>query len=214
MFARHRAVSFVGLSLVCLAARWAGAEEVVAKDAQAAPESKVQIARAADGALLLSLPAEWEAAKPRNRIIELEYVVPAPVDDDGKPLADPGRLTVMAAGGGVEANIARWLSQFQTAEGKPLSKDDVKVQRLKVGDLEIVQIDLAGTFLDKPRGPFGPTEAKPEFRLLALIVPTPKHGSYFVKLTAPAATAKAAEKGFHAMAKGVKYDANAKPAPK
>lgn len=211
-----RIAPLIGLLLLASTTRPTRAQESepAADDAAAAapkeaPSEKLQIAKAAKGALQLPLPAEWKAVKPRNRIIELEFEVPAPTGEDDKPLAEPGRLTVMAAGGSIDANVARWISQFRTAEGKPPGKDDVEVEKHKASGLEVVSVDLAGTYLDKPRGPFGPTQEKPDQRLLALIVPTPKHGTYFMKLTAPAATAKAAEKGFAAMIEGLKYDAEA-----
>ena len=150
--------------------------------------------------LALTIPGEWPKVKPRSRIVKHEFSVPAVKGDKV-----PGRMTIMAAGGGIEANIARWVGQFRDAEGKPIGEKAKKVERKKVAGLEVHVVDLMGTFQDKPRGPFGPTVERPNYRMLALIVPLEKGGTWFVKLYGPQATMKGAEKPFQEMVKSLKY---------
>ncbi len=169
--------------------------------AKKTPEKKVepQWIKLAKGTLLLPVPGNWKAGKPRNRIIHHEFSIPAAQGD-----ATPGRMTIMPSGGGVEANIARWIGQYKTEIGKPLGDDAKKVTQKKVGDLTIHLVDVTGVYQDSPRGPFGPKVQRPGYRMLGAILPTKKNGVWFVKFYGPKATIKAAEKTFDAMLEGVK----------
>jgi len=154
----------------------------------------------ADGKLVLPVPGDWKTVKPKSRIIRHEFSIPAAKEDK-----TPGRMTIMAAGGGIEANIARWAGQFQTAEGKPLGDDDKKVTEKKVGDLEVHLVDLTGTYNDSMRGPFGPKVKRPGYRMLAAIIPLKQDGTWFIKFYGPQATVKAAEKAFQKMIDGMTH---------
>lgn len=88
-------------------------------------------------------------------------------------------------GGDVDANITRWLGQF---EGEPESKRE----EIKVGDHKVDLVIANGTYLDGP--PFGGTKTpRPDYTLLGAIVPA-ADANVFIKLTGPkAAVAKAIE---------------------
>src|SRR6187399_2444250 len=94
-------------------------------------------------------PKEWVKKKPATNIVEYEFAIPKA---DGDP-AD-GRVTVMGAGGTVDANIERWIGQFQDAAGKPLAKEKAKIDKTKIDGLEVHVVDLKGTFKDTAGGPF------------------------------------------------------------
>lgn len=158
-----------------------------------------QVIELAEGKLILPVPGSWKSVKPRSRILKHEFAIAAAEGD-----ADPGRMTIMSAGGGLEANIARWVGQFQTSDGKPLGEDAKKIEKKKVGDLEVHVVDLTGDFQDSMRGPFGPKVSRPGYRMLAAIIPVKDGGTWFIKSYGPQATMKAAEKDFAAMVAGVK----------
>lgn len=200
----------------------------------------LQVVDLAQGALQLPLPVAWKKGTPRSRIVEHEFTLPKAEGDQ-----EDGRLTIMSAGGGVEANIARWEAQFQTSNGKPLAalptpnaptpndsgansgtegeerktgegaaaqdvgamEEGKRVAKRRVGALDVHTVDLRGTFVDRPRGPVGPSVERANYRMLGLIVPTEQHGVWFIKLTGPQKTLAAAEKGFDAMIDGLRYDA-------
>ena len=86
-------------------------------------EKPPQVVELAEGKLLVPVPGTWEKIKPRNRIIAHEFKVPMAKED-----TEPGRMTIMSAGGGLEANIARWVGQFKTSAGKPLSDEHKKIE--------------------------------------------------------------------------------------
>ncbi len=153
-------------------------------------ESPREIALA-DGALTITAPAEWKSVEPANRIIEHELSVPAP---DGPPSEDKAdaaaRLTVMAAGGSVEANIARWVGQFKGTEGGA-DRSAAKTEKFDINGMTATLVDLSGTYVDSPRGPFGAKVERDGYRLVGAIVETKGEGVYFFKLIGPEATVAA-----------------------
>lgn len=153
----------------------------------------------ADGKMSLEAPKEWVRKKPRTSIVEHEFGAPS-----GKADIAEGRFTVMAAGGGLEANIERWASQFSPDEGAP-AKERVKVQKLKIAGQEVHYVDISGTFKDQA-GPFAPATARPNYRLLGAIIVTEKLGTQFLKLTGPKETIGAQEKAFQDMLNTLKLN--------
>ena len=152
----------------------------------------------AGGHLQLPVPAAWKQVKPRSRIIQHEFSIPVSGDDKLT-----GRMTIMAASGGIDANIARWVAQFKSNEGKPLDNDAKKFEKKKIAGLEIHLVDLTGDYQDKPRGPFGPSVNRSNYRMLAAIIPTQQNGTWFIKLYGPSNTIAAAKPGFDKMIEGM-----------
>ncbi|QDS98045.1 hypothetical protein [Adhaeretor mobilis] len=198
--------------------------------AQRIQKQKLQELELADGALTLSLPTEWKSVKPRSFILKYEFAVPAPKsskseesdDVEDEAAGKPGRLTIMSATGGVEANVQRWISQFKSEKGGGLSelkaddkgqppkadKEGFYTEKIKAVGVTATLVDLRGTFSERPRGPLGPSVTLPNYRMLGLIIPTEKHGTWFVKFYGPAKTVDAAAKDYRAMAKRAKYAPN------
>lgn len=147
----------------------------------------------AEGKLTLTAPEGWQKKKPSSMIVEHEFSIPKA---EGDP-AD-GRMTVMGAGGSIEANIDRWIGQFETADGRPLAKDAAKVDKKNISDEDVVIVEMSGTYLDKQGGPFapGPTTKREKYRMLAGIVATKKLGNYFFKFYGPEKTVEANEDAF------------------
>jgi hypothetical protein len=89
-------------------------------------------------------------------------------------------------GGGVEANIDRWIGQFQQPNGKP-SKDAAKVDKRTIKGLKVTTVDVSGTYngMGGPSAPAGPP--KQSYHLLGAIVEGPQ-GSVFFKFTGPVKT--------------------------
>ncbi len=160
----------------------------------------------ADGQLEISAPKGWQRKQPRSNIVEHEFAIPAAKGD-----AQDGRLTVMAAGGSIDANIERWIGQFtQPKAGEPKPKPEVEKQ--KIAGLEVHFVDIAGTYKDSPGGPFagGKSIERPDYRMLAAIIVAPKIGNYFIKLYGPEKTIQDQEKGFREMIEGLKRESTDK----
>jgi hypothetical protein len=191
---RRRAAVLIAAA-ACLAGTPAQAQPAIAESAT--------VFTIADGALALEAPAGWQRVQPKSGIVETEFAIPSDgTGDDGTSLA-PGRMTVMGAGGSVEANIERWYGQFAQPDGSH-TKDKAATKKLKVAGRDVTLVDVAGTYKDSPGGPFagGKTIERPGYRMLAAIVEGPD-GSYFLKFYGPAATVEKHADGFRAMVEGM-----------
>jgi hypothetical protein len=140
----------------------------------------------ADGKLSLMMPADWKKKEPKVRIIEHECEIPPAANDE-----TAGRMTIMGAGGSVDDNIKRWVSQFENP-----TKNETK--ELKIAGQKVFLVDLAGTFKDQP-GPFAPAVKRENYRMLGAIIVTEKAGQYFAKFYGPKATVDANEEAFTKM---------------
>lgn len=189
-FSRSTRIVFLLFNVVCLSLV-AFRAVAVAQDAPASAEA-VEIA-GAEGKLKFTVPGTWKAKQPSVRIIEHEFSSPAAEGADA-----PGRLTMMAAGGSVKANVDRWKGQFQAEGDGPT----FKTEDLKVAGQAVNLIDLSGTYLDR-RGPFGPATPKPDYRMLGAIIEVPGGGLYFLKYYGPKATLDAHEDEFLGIVKGM-----------
>ena len=138
------------------------------------------------GALTFSKPTSWIDRAPASSMRVAEFVVPKASGD-----AEDGELIVYyfgGTGGTVEANLQRWLSQFQPAS------DSVRTTATVHG-LPLTSLDVSGTYVAEVRPGATERHNKPGFRMRATVVETPK-GPYFIKLTGPAATIAGAGAAF------------------
>ena len=144
------------------------------------------------GGLSFDAPAGWASAPKPMRTAN--YTIPAAPGD-----SQDGEMAVFyfgpGQGGGVDANIRRWLGQFVNADGSPMTAEAADRSEREVNGLRVTVLDVSGTYLFKPF-PMAPRATPmPGYRMLAAIVQGPDAPIFF-KLTAPAKTAAAAESGF------------------
>ena len=184
-----------GLSLVCAALP---AALVAAPALGQAVAEQAAAFTIADGSFSLAAPASWKRVPPKSRIVESEFLIPSVGE------ADPGRMTVMGAGGTVAANIDRWCGQFAQPDGSN-TKDKTTTKSLKVAGCTVTIVDIPGTYKDMPGGPFAGGEAveRPDYRMLAAIIETPAAGNYFLTFYGPAATVAQHADGFRKMIEGL-----------
>ncbi len=136
-----------------------------------------------------SVPKRWSEQGARQ-MRAATYSTPVA---EGDP--EPAECAVFyfgnSQGGSVDANIDRWVGQFET--GTPPAKMEREVNGMKV-----TLVQIAGSYLS-PAGPMMQSEGKKDnFRLLGGIVEGPQ-GSVFFKLTGPAKTVGESEQEFDAM---------------
>jgi hypothetical protein len=176
--------------LSCAYAAPALAQGVVAEDTRAFA--------IAGGSILLEAPAGWKRVQPKSGIVETEFSIPSAGD------LPPGRMTVMGAGGSVQANVDRWYGQFAQPDGSA-TKDKATTKTLKLAGSSVTLVDVSGTYKDMPGGPFagGKTVERPDYRMLAAIVETAKDGSHFLKFYGPAETVAKHADGFRTMIEGL-----------
>ena len=206
---RFTKVSFL-LRLIATTVVTAGGMTCPITQAEAAQEAPAKAASPftiASGSLALEAPKAWQRVEPKAGMIETEFSIPseAPAATDPQDaVAPPGRMTVMGAGGSVQANIDRWYGQFSQPDGSA-TKDKAVTKTLKLAGCTVTMVDVSGTFKDSPAGPFGGGKAvdRLDYRMLAAIVETPKNGSYFLKFYGPGKTVAKQADGFRAMIEGM-----------
>ncbi len=100
-------------------------------------------------------------------------------------------------GGSVDANLDRWVGQFEQADGKP-SKAAAKIAKQTIHGWQVTTVDVSGAYtgMGGPIAQQGP--AAPGYRMLGAIVEGPQ-GSIFFKFTGPAKTVAANRAAFEKM---------------
>ena len=147
----------------------------------------------------LAAPEGWKRVQPKSSIVETEFSIPS--EGDG---LQPGRMTVMGAGGSVQANVDRWYGQFAQPDGSD-TKSKATAKKAKLAGCDVTIVDINGTYKDAPAGPFAGGKAvdRPDYRMLAAIVETPDRGNYFLKFYGPGKTVAKHADGFRAMVEGL-----------
>lgn len=148
-----------------------------------APSSAQEAAKIslADGQIVMKVPAEWKKVQPKSNIIEYEFTAPA----DALEGDEKARITIMGAGGSVDANIERWYGQVEQPDGKA-TKEKAKTEKFTVDGLTVHWVDIPGSFKDTMGGgPFsgGKTVLRKDYRMLGAIIVGKDKGQYFIKMT-------------------------------
>jgi hypothetical protein len=139
-------------------------------------------------------PPAWKSQGERPMRAATYSVPAAPGDSEAGECAvfyfGPGQ------GGGVDANIQRWLGQFKDAPA------NLQPKTKTVNGFKVTTIEHSGTYMSG--APMAPVKTpKPGYRLIGSIVEAPG-GNVFFKLTGPAKTVAAAQPLFEKMVAGVK----------
>lgn len=142
-------------------------------------------------------PAHWKTG-PERPMRAATYLIPAAAGD-----SEEAECAVFVnIGGGVQANVDRWIGQFEQPDGSA-SKDKAKTKQETINGLPVTTIDLTGTYKGGGVAMGQPSVPKPGYRLLGAIVDAPSGPVYF-KLTGPAKTVAAAQSEFQTMLKSLK----------
>ncbi len=147
-----------------------------------------------DGKLIMTAPAAWKKMQPKSSIVQYEFSAPA----DAKADAETARITLMQAGGSIDANIERWYGQFEQPDGKS-TKDKSKTEKFEVDGQTVHWVDIPGNFKETMGGgPFsgGKTVVREDYRMLGAIIVTTDQTQYFIKLTGPKDVVEKLSDGF------------------
>ena len=151
------------------------------------------------GSLTFTAPADWKPRPAASTMRVAEFVPPrAPGDTEDTD------VIVYFFGpmpGSVEANIDRWIGQFKTESSAPpqVTRDTATINGLKV-----TMMAIEGTYIAEVRPGSQERYNKPNFRMRAAVVETPK-GPYFIKLTGPVASVRQASGAFDQFLKSLKF---------
>ncbi|MFA6109925.1 MAG: hypothetical protein WDA75_14255 [Candidatus Latescibacterota bacterium] len=136
------------------------------------------------GGLAGQAPAEWRQVPPSSSMRLAEYALP------GYPGGTADAVLAVFhfgqnQGGGVEANIQRWFSQFIQPDGGSTEARARRSTRTVRG-MPVTLVDLEGTY-NGGMGAGGQGEPQPGYRMLGAVVEAPR-GTFFYKLTGPRTT--------------------------
>lgn len=177
------------------------AQDAAVKDAKTQADS-TQADAAADATSVdvfdvgsMTVPAEFKRVEPKSRIIQHEFAVTDAAVDR------PARLTMMAAGGDIKANINRWKGQFSGGDD-----DSGKVEAKEIEDVTIHMVDINGSYADSMGGgPFsgGKKIQRKNYAMAGAIIETKAGRKYFVKMVGPKPVVDANRKRFETMVMSV-----------
>jgi hypothetical protein len=139
------------------------------------------------------LPANWQSEQPSSSMRMAQASIPGS--------AGPGDLVVFyfgpGGGGGVEANIERWIGQMEVTPGTQPAQETFDANGYRV-----TLVDVKGTLLPSTMGT-GPATPQPSSRLIGAVVEGPG-GPWFFKATGPEATIAAERDAFLSMLRSVR----------
>lgn len=126
------------------------------------------------GGLTFSFSEPWEAKEQPRAMSQGGITHPSEVE--GAIIEADFYHFGAGQGGGVQANVQRWLGQFE-------GEVEAETATIEAGGLEITLVKASGTYMDGP--PLGQRVARPDYGLLGAIIDRPEEGSVFIKLTGP-----------------------------
>ena len=193
----RKALLTIPVLLLPLAACDRGEERPPTDAPQAAPapmSSRGEPAgQAQEGTLQFAIPANWEQQPPANQMRIAQATIPG--------AGGAGDFVVFffgpGGGGGVEANIQRWIDQMEPAPGS-----NPQPETFEANGYRVTWIDVAGTLKPSNMGT-GPAIAQPGSRLYGAVVEGPG-GPWFFKATGPDATLTAERDNFLEMLRSVR----------
>jgi len=141
-------------------------------------------------AITWKVPPNWKVAPNPNSMRIATYKVPAADRDN-----EDAEASVSRAGGTPEANIQRWLGQFDQAG------QDTRAEETVAG-LKVTLVEVSGTYSAGSMMGGAPPAAHPGWSLIGAIVQG-RGLPYFFKLIGPQATLRAARPSFLALVHGI-----------
>ena len=134
------------------------------------------------------VPASWDE-QPESEFYEAKYLIGS---ESGEMM-----LTLTTMGGGVEANLERWVGQFQQSPGSRPRRDT-----LRVDGTSSEWLDVRGTFRSRVGNRPGPHE---DWRLLGVAIPM-RPRPFLLKLVGPRAAVSEFEDEFRSFVRSAQLD--------
>ena len=145
-----------------------------------------------------TVPARWTARTPASSMRLAEFVVPGV---GGKDSAEVVVYYFGAGqGGGIQANLARWKSQFSDPAGQPVFE---RVTRDSSGAMPLTIAEYRGTYARGIGAGAAPGAARPNHTLIAVVAETPR-GTLFFQLFGPAKAVETARETYLGFVRGMR----------
>ena len=151
--------------------------------ATAAANPSVTATTAPAGDLAWDVPAKWTTAASASTMRKATYKIAKTAGDSDDP-----EMSVMQAGGGLDANIDRWAGQFGGTK-------DVKRTKVKIGNFDVTVVEIKGTFAGSGM-PGAPASGPKDHWALLVAIVEGVEPPYFFKLTGPEKSVAAARPDF------------------
>ena len=153
------------------------------------PEKAAEPARPSE--VVFEAPAGWQKVENPSPMRKATFKIPHAEGD-----TEDAEMSVSQAGGSVDANVQRWVGQFE--RGKD---DQVARKQIKVGDLDVTTVEIHGTFAGSGMPGAPAAGPKTNWALLGAIVETQGSLTFF-KLTGPDKTIQSAKPAFDKFVEG------------
>ena len=138
-------------------------------------------------------PTDWQWVESTSTMRKAQLKI------TGAGAKDPAEVVFFyfgeGGGGGTQANIDRWLGQFE----EPKDKLQSKVEQATVSGRKVSYVQAQGTYMSGMPG--GPKTAQPNTMLLGAILESDQ-GNVFIRLTGPIALAQSSQAAFRKMIEG------------
>jgi len=134
------------------------------------------------------VPTAWDE-QPESEFYEAKYLI---ASDEGEMM-----LTLTTMGGGIEANLQRWVGQFQLDSGDRPRRDTLSIDGAKSQWL-----DVRGTFRSQVGSTPGPHQ---DWRLLGVAIPMSRR-PFLLKLVGPRAAVSSFEDEFRGFVRSGQLD--------
>jgi hypothetical protein len=135
-------------------------------------------------------PAGWERVEAQSSFRKAQFKITDPKSKQ------PGEVVFFnfgpGQGGGTQANVERWFSQFEGSREKIQAKTESKT----VGNTKVTYAQARGTYMSGMPG--GPRTAQPNSGLLGAILESDQ-GNVFIRLTGPVELVQKATQNFKKM---------------
>jgi len=151
-------------------------------------------------ALRYRVPAGWVEEQRSSSMRVAQYKLPR-TDTDTEDASLVLYYFGKSQGGTAAANVERWASQMQQADG---TKAKITEESFTANELKVTTVDGAGTYVAETAPGSGQFLNKPGYRLRAAVIETP-NGSYYVKLVGPEKTVTHWNESFVAYLKSFEF---------
>jgi hypothetical protein len=161
-----------------------------AHGASPAPTGMGAGGQVAGAGLKFTAPDGWVAEKPTSSMRQAQYRLPKAAGD-----SEDAELVVFyfqGGGGGVQANIDRWVGQFAKPDGSPVT--DAKTSHKTAHGIALTIVDVTGTYV-AGMGSASDGKQKDRYRMLGAVAEAGS-GPWFFKLIGPEKTVTRWEPGF------------------
>lgn len=142
------------------------------------------------GGLTFQAPEAWKSVPTRSTMRRAQLKVDPVSGDDY-----PATLIVYAFPGGagsVEANLNRWQSQFQDADGNP---PRIESKKVKGKNTDVTRVETAGHYKPSSFPGIAPEPERDNARMYVAVVITDRAG-YFLKMVGPDKTMNSIRRAF------------------